>query len=115
MSRALEAAIERFYAELLARGYQPRTVACYQRALCTLRRFLEGRGKRDLRELERADLEAYLRWLERESIAAESVFGQYLRLRRLFGYLTDESVLLSNPAAGLRRRTPEPPIRRGLE
>lgn len=88
-------------------GFSARTVGDYAAELPSLFAFLEERGSPKLSSVTRDDLDAYRRHLYTLEFRGKRI-GMGAQARRIravksfFSYLTDQAVILVNPAAHLR-------------
>lgn len=108
MQRSLKGWKQRFRQDLLMRGFSPRTADGYTSELAPLFEFLTERGVEKLTQVTRDDLESYRHHLFHGTFRGKRL-GLGSQARRLaavksfFGFLTDQQMLLVDPAARLRR------------
>ncbi|MEQ1715482.1 MAG: site-specific tyrosine recombinase XerD [Hyphomicrobium sp.] len=101
--------------EMLAaeRGAAQNTLDAYQRDLAEFVTFLERRPK-TLELAEPKDIQAYLHHLSAEGLSAASRARRLSAVRQLFKFLASESIILTDPAAGLSGPKRERPLPRTL-
>lgn len=98
--------------DLRLRQYSPATIDNYGDQLLRLGEWLVRNNLYDLRKLTRQHIDAYQTYVRQEPITLDT---QALRLRvvkRLFHYLTDQGVMLLDPADGIREDRRQPRIPR---
>jgi integrase/recombinase XerD len=107
MRRSCDDWKHRFKQHILMRGLSPRTADDYTAELGPLFGFLEERGAPQLVSVTRDDLDAYRQHLYTLEFRGKRL-GMGAQARRIravksfFAYLTDEAMLLVNPASHLR-------------
>ena len=93
MSDPIEAFLEMMTAE---RGASPRTVDSYRRDLEDLSAFLAVRGQR-LKAAKAADIQAYLRQLAANGLAAKTQARRLSAVREFYRFLFSENQIGKNP------------------
>ena len=99
------AEVARFLELERARGLTPKTVHDYELALGELVDLARAHGRGDdLRELDTADVVAYLDHLVKKGCAESTIRNRLYKLKRLFAYLHRAGWLLVDPVANIKRR-----------
>ena len=95
--------VEAFCEHMLGRGLSPATVATRRQGLATLRRFVEAEQIPDVRQMTRAQVDAYVAGL-RKKVAPRTTECWLGACKRFFGFLVDSNRLLLSPAEHLHER-----------
>ncbi len=103
----LNEAIEEFLLACKADGLKRRTVESHIDRLRRLRTLL---GERDVTKITIKDLRSYAAQLYDNDLSVYTIHGYIRSLRRLFNWLQEEEIIISNPAKRIRRpRLPDLP------
>jgi len=103
----LDAWSARYVESLGVRGLSPRTLTTAENALSLFARWCGERGVVEPREVSRAVVERYQRWLYHvrktngQPLAVGTQYSRLVYVRGLFGWLARQRVLLYNPASEL--------------
>jgi integrase/recombinase XerD len=97
------ALVEAFGEHMLGRGLSPATVETRRQGLATLRRFVEAEQIPDVRQMTRAQVDAYVAGL-RKRVAPRTAECWLGACKRFFAFLVDSNRLLLSPAEHLHER-----------
>ncbi len=84
----------------MEQGRSPRTLDAYARDLTAYEDFIASRGH-DVFSATSEDIEQYILFQRNTGRAAKSVARSFAAIRMLYRYLSDESIRVDNPAAGV--------------
>lgn len=101
--------VEDFEAYLRLENLAPITITNYLQQLRYLFRYLDMQGRRPS-TIRTAELRRYLASLYQRGLAAGSIEKSVVAIKRFFGFLASEGVLIEDPTADL----PYPKVSRGL-
>jgi integrase/recombinase XerD len=97
------ALVEAFAEHMRGRGLSPATVKIRVQALAKLRRYLEAEQIPDVRQMTRAQVDAYVAGL-RKRVAPRTAECWLGACKRFFGFLVETNRLLLSPAEHLHER-----------
>ena len=95
---------EAFREHLEGRGLSPATVAVRLQGVSRLRRFVEERAIADVRQMTRAEVDAYVAELRRRKLSPHTVESWLGTCKRFFAFLVESNRLLISPAEHLHER-----------
>jgi site-specific recombinase XerD len=95
---------EAFREHLEGRGLSPATVAVRMQGLAKLRAFVEARTITDVRQMTRAEVDAYVAELRRRKLSQHTVENWLGTCKRFFAFLVASNRLLLSPAEHLHER-----------
>jgi integrase/recombinase XerD len=97
------ALVEAFAEHMRGRGLSPATVAMRVQAMAKLRRYAESEQIGDVRQMTRAQVDAYVAGL-RKKVAPRTAESWLGACKRFFAFLVESNRLLISPAEHLRER-----------
>lgn len=95
---------EAFREHLEGRGLSPATVAVRMQGLARMRGFVEARAIADVRQMTRAEVDAYVAELRRRKLSPHTVESWLGTCKRFFAFLVESNRLLISPAEHLHER-----------
>jgi integrase/recombinase XerD len=95
---------EAFREHLEGRGLSPATIAVRMQGVAKLRRFVEEHAISDVRQMTRAEVDAYVSELRRRKLSPHTVESWLGTCKRFFGFLVESNRLLISPAEHLHER-----------
>lgn len=93
-----------FRAHLEGRGLSPATVAVRMQGLARLGSFVEGRAVAEVRQMTRAEVDAYMAELRRRKLSLHTVESWLGTCKRFFAFLVESNRLLLSPAEHLHEK-----------
>ena len=100
----LTALTEAFREHLEGRGLSPATIAVRMQGVARLRRFVEEHAISDVRQMTRAEVDAYVSELRRRKLSPHTVESWLGTCKRFFAFLVESNRLLISPAEHLHER-----------
>jgi integrase/recombinase XerD len=98
------ALIDAFAEHMRGRGLSPATVAVRMQGLARLRIFVEERAIADVRQMTRAQVDAYVAELRRRKLSPHTVESWLGTCKRFFAFLVESNRLLISPAEHLHEK-----------
>jgi integrase/recombinase XerD len=98
------ALVEAFRQHLEGRGLSPSTVRIRMDGVATLRRFVEERAIADVRQMTRAEVDAYVVELRRRKLSPHTVQTRLVTCKCFFAFLVESNRLLLSPAEHLHTK-----------
>jgi len=96
--------VEAFAEHMRGRGLSPATVRIRIQGVAKLRLFVEEHAIADVRQMTRAEVDAYVVELRRRKLSPHTVESWLGTCKRFFGFLVESNRLLLSPAEHLHER-----------
>jgi len=91
--------LDRFLHYLVVeKGLSRNTVEAYSHGLNRFLNYLENRGRKEVRDVSKADLREFLLVLKRQGLSSKTLMRNLVSIRVFLRFLAEEGILNSNPA-----------------